>query len=173
MVGVEIIKVKKSELFALQMISRQTFKEAFSEDNTEEDMSLYLRESLSIEQLTKEIEDKNSAFYFAKVEDEIAAYLKVNYHQKLENGVEQNSLEIERIYVLQKFQGNKIGQLLFNKALELAKVFGANNLWLGVWEKNYKAIRFYEKNGMNAFDRKLFQLGKDKQTDILMRIELN
>lgn len=173
MVGVEIIKVKKSELFALQMISRQTFKEAFSEDNTEEDMSLYLRESLSIEQLTKEIEDKNSAFYFAQVEHEIAAYLKVNYHQKLENGVEQNSLEIERVYVLQKFQGNKIGQLLFNKALELAKVFGANNLWLGVWEKNYKAIRFYEKNGMNAFDRKLFQLGKDKQTDILMRIELN
>jgi hypothetical protein len=80
LLNVEITKVEASELIALQAISRRTFEEAFSADNSEEDMSLYLRDSLSIEQLTKEIEDQHSAFYFAKVEDEIAAYLKVNYH---------------------------------------------------------------------------------------------
>lgn len=173
MINVEITKVEASELIALQAISRQTFKEAFSADNSEEDMSLYLRDSLSIEQLTKEIEDQHSAFYFAKVENEIAAYLKVNYYQEMVKGVDYKSLEIERVYVLQKFQGNKIGQLLFNKALELAKSFGANKLWLGVWEKNYKAIHFYEKNGMQAYDRKLFLLGNDEQTDILMKLDLN
>lgn len=173
MINVEITKVEASELIALQAISRQTFKEAFSADNSEEDMSLYLRDSLSIEQLTKEIEDQHSAFYFAKVENEIAAYLKVNYYQKMVKWVDYKSLEIERVYVLQKFQGNKIGQLLFNKALELAKSFGANKLWLGVWEKNYKAIHFYEKNGMHAYDRKLFLLGNDEQTDILMKLDLN
>ena len=173
MINVEITKVEASELIALQAISRRTFEEAFSADNSVEDMSLYLRDSLSIEQLTKEIEDQHSAFYFVKSEDEIAAYLKVNYHQKLMNGFEQHTLEIERIYVLQKFQGNKIGQLLFNKALELGKSFGANKLWLGVWEKNYKAIVFYEKNGMLAYDRKKFVLGTDIQTDILMKLDLN
>lgn len=172
MINIEIKKVEASELIALQAISRQTFEEAFSADNSEEDMLLYFRDCLSIEQLTKEIENQSSEFYFAKVEDEIAAYLKVNYYQEMVEEIDYKALEIERIYVLQKFQGNKIGQLLFNKALELAKSFGANKLWLGVWEKNYKAIDFYEKNGMHAFDQKIFLLGNDEQTDILMKLNL-
>lgn len=172
MVDVEINKVDASELIALQAISRQTFEEAFSADNSAEDMALYLKASLSIEQLTKEIENQHSAFYFAQVEHEIAGFLKVNFHQELVDGIENKALEIERVYVLVKFQGNKIGQLLFNKALELAKSFGANKLWLGVWEKNFKAIRFYEKNGMIAYNRKLFLLGNDEQTDILMKLNL-
>lgn len=173
MINVEITKVEASELIALQAISRKTFEEAFSADNSEEDMSLYLTDSLSIEQLQKEFDKQHSAFYFAKVEDEIAAYLKVNYYQEMVEGIDYKALEIERIYVLKKFQGNKIGQLLFNKALELGKSFGANKLWLGVWEKNYKAIVFYEKNGMLAYDRKKFVLGTDIQTDILMKLDLN
>lgn len=173
MENVEIIRASLEDVYLLQSISRQTFEEAFSADNSEEDMELYLRESLSVEQLTMELLNVRSAFYFARIENETAAYLKVNYQT---DSIEQNknkSLEIERVYVLQKFQGMKIGQLLFNKAISLAKEFGANFIWLGVWERNFKAIAFYEKNGMQAFNKKKFMLGNDEQTDIMMKLEFH
>jgi diamine N-acetyltransferase len=173
MVNVEIKKVEASELFALQAISRQTFEEAFSADNSKEDMELYLRDSLSLEQLKMEIDKQQSAFYFAMLEDEIAAYLKVNYQSESIDQNEIKSLEIERVYVLKKFQRQKIGQLLFTKAIELAKEYGSEYIWLGVWERNYNAIAFYEKNGMQAFGRKVFRLGNDDQTDVMMKLDLH
>jgi diamine N-acetyltransferase len=173
MVNVEIKKVEATELIALQSISRQTFEEAFSADNSNEDMELYLRESLSLEQLKMEIDNQQSAFYFAIVTGEIAAYLKVNYQSESIDQNEIKSLEIERVYVLKKFQRQKIGQLLFNKAIELAKEYGSEYIWLGVWERNYNAIAFYEKNGMRTFGRKVFRLGNDDQTDIMMKLDLH
>ena len=83
-----------------------------------------------------------------------------------------DSVEIERIYVLKKFQGRKIGQLLFEKSLEAADSRKADYLWLGVWEENQKAIEFYKKNGFIEFDRHIFRLGDDDQTDIMMKLVL-
>lgn len=81
-------------------------------------------------------------------------------------------MEIERIYVLKEFHGKKVGQILYEKAIELAKGIDADFIWLGVWEENPRAIRFYEKNGFSAFDKHIFQLGNDEQTDIMMKLEL-
>jgi ribosomal protein S18 acetylase RimI-like enzyme len=173
MANVKIKKVEVSELIALLAISRQTFEEAFSADNSKEDMELYLRESLSLKQLKMEIDNQQSAFYFAIVTGEIAAYLKVNYQSESIDQNEIKSLEIERVYVLKKFQRQKIGQLLFTKAIELAKEYGSEYIWLGVWERNYNAIAFYEKNGMRYFGRKAFRLGNDDQTDVMMKLDLH
>jgi len=81
-------------------------------------------------------------------------------------------MEIERIYVLKDFHGKNIGQLLFEKAIELATQKNANYIWLGVWEENPRAINFYKKNGFVEFDKHIFVLGDDEQTDIMMRLEL-
>jgi ribosomal protein S18 acetylase RimI-like enzyme len=48
-----------------------------------------------------------------------------------------------------------------------------NSIWLGVWEKNHNAIGFYTKNGFITFDKHLFLLGDDQQTDLLMKLEIN
>ena len=79
------------------------------------------------------------------------------------------SLEIERIYVKKAHQGKKVGQVLFERALETARLQNKTYLWLGVWEENLKAIRFYEKNGFVAFDKHIFKFGEDEQTDIMMK----
>ncbi|MEX1301581.1 MAG: GNAT family N-acetyltransferase, partial [Desulfotignum sp.] len=84
----------------------------------------------------------------------------------------ENTLEIERIYVLKEFHGKTVGQQLYEKAMEIAKEKSVTYVWLGVWEKNSKAIRFYEKNGFKAFDTHIFRLGNDKQTDILMKHQM-
>lgn len=82
---------------------------------------------------------------------------------------DENALEIERIYVLKEFLGKKVGQVLYEKAIEISTQKEVDFVWLGVWEENQRAIRFYHKNGFEAFDKHVFQLGDGKQTDILMK----
>lgn len=169
---IEIKRVTLNDIVRLQQIGRQTFHETFSEVNTEENMQQYLDESFSSEKLTSEIVNENSAFYFATSESEIIGYLKVNFANAQTELQENNSLEIERIYVLKAFQGKKIGQMLYEKALEIAKQKNAKYVWLGVWEENKTAINFYRKNGFVEFDKHIFKLGDDEQIDIMMKLQL-
>lgn len=157
------------DIETLQNISRQTFFETFSESNTEENMAKYLEDDFSLERLTTEINNESSEFYFAVLDDETIAYLKINLGLSQKELKEDNALEIERIYVLKKFQGKKVGQLLYDKAIEIAYQVKADYVWLGVWEENHKAMIFYKKNGFVEFDKHIFRLGDDEQTDIMMK----
>ena len=168
----EITKVNSNEITSLQKVGRQTFFETFSQTNTEENMQKYLEESFSSDKLLGELNNPDSKFYFAKYNDEIVGYLKLNLGHSQTELNDNESLEIERIYVLKDFQGKKIGQKLYEKAVEVAKQNKVKYIWLGVWEKNQKAIDFYEKNGFVPFDKHIFVLGDDKQTDIMMKMEL-
>jgi diamine N-acetyltransferase len=162
-----------NDLERLQKIARQTFQETFSASNSEENMKTYLREGFSTEKLTAELNDKNASFYFAILDQEIIGYLKLNIGEAHTEFRDLKALEIERIYVLDEFQGKKVGQLLFAKAFEVAKQKKLDYIWLGVWEKNLKAISFYQKNGFIAFDTHIFKLGDDEQIDIMMKLMLN
>jgi len=170
--AVTIEKVKVSELKQLVIISRETFYETFHNQNTETDMNTFLSESFSEAQLTKEFNKPNSYFYFAKINKQIAGYLKLNFGNAQTELQDDQAVEIERIYVLQTFQGTKIRKALFEKTLNIAKEKNLNYVWLGVWEKNLKAIQFYTKNGFVTFDTHKFVLGNDVQTDIMMKLKL-
>jgi len=98
--------------------------------------------------------------------------MKLNTGEAQKENQNDNALEIERIYVLQEFQGKKVGQLLYLHAIKVAEGLSADYVWLGVWEKNFRAIAFYKKNGFVAFDQHVFILGDDRQIDILMKLEL-
>ena len=168
----KIRKINIDDLEALRNLSIQTFKETFEEVNTEEDMQKYLDENLSIEKLKTELENPNSEFYFAENNDEILGYLKLNFKDAQTEKLEENHFEIERIYVLKAFLGQKIGQILFDKAIEIGREKNLEYVWLGVWEENHRAIRFYGKNGFEIFGKHDFVLGKDVQTDLLMKLKL-
>lgn len=170
---VEISKIKKDEILQLQEIGRRTFYETFSESNTEENMKDYLDKGFSIDKLTTELNDINAEFYFATIDQEIIGYLKLNFGESQTEIKDDKALEIERIYVLKEFHGKKVGQILYNKAIEIAKQKNADYVWLGVWEENQRAINFYKKNGFVEFDKHIFKLGNDEQTDIMMKLKLN
>lgn len=157
----------------LQQIGRQTFYETFSADNTDENMTKYLDEAFSIKKLTAEFYDKNSEFYFAMLDNKVIGYLKLNFGPSQTELKDDKALEIERIYVLKEFHGKHVGQILYNKAIEIARQKNVDYVWLGVWEKNQRAINFYKKNGFVEFDRHIFKLGNDEQTDIMMKLNLN
>lgn len=135
-------------------------------------MNKYLAEGLSVEQLKEELSNELSLFYFAKLEDEVIGYLKLNTGEAQKENQKENALEIERIYLLKDFHGKKVGQFLYQKAIEVATEKAVDYVWLGVWEKNFKAIAFYKKNGFVQFDQHVFMLGDDRQIDLMMKLEL-
>ena len=73
---------------------------------------------------------------------------------------------------MKKFHGENVGKSLYNKAIQIAKNKKAKYVWLGVWEHNPRAIRFYQKNGFVIFDKHVFIVGEDEQTDLLMKLML-
>lgn len=158
-------RVKADEIEYLQLISRRTFYETFWMSNSHQDMIDYLENSLSLEALSRELENPNSEFYFlfldaeSTTDFEPAAYLKLNFL----------NVELERIYVLSKFQCKGIGRYLLDFSIQLALSRRAPILWLGVWERNYNAIDFYKQNIFQYFGKHTFRLGRDLQTDILMQ----
>ena len=167
----QIAAVTINDIESLQKISRQTFYETFADSNTEENMKNYLENGFSIDKLTEEINNSDSAFYFAKNNNKVIGYLKINFGQSQTELQDEAALEIERIYVLKEFHGKKVGQLLYDKAIEIAKEKSRTYVWLGVWEENPRAIQFYKKNGFIEFDKHIFKLGDDKQTDIMMKLQ--
>ncbi|MDP2687744.1 MAG: GNAT family N-acetyltransferase [Aequorivita sp.] len=172
MVNIHIKKVTLNNINQLQKIGKQTFYETFSDGNTEENMTKYLDEGFSIEKLTTEISDNNAEFYFATLDEKVIGYLKLNFGQSQTELRDDKALEIERIYVLKDFHCKNIGQILYDKAIQVAKQKNADYVWLGVWEENLRAINFYKKNGFIEFDKHVFKLGNDEQTDIMMKLKL-
>jgi ribosomal protein S18 acetylase RimI-like enzyme len=167
-----IKQITEKDLAKLQQISIQTFHESFSALNSEEDMNDYLTTSFSAEKLSAELGNQSSQFYFAVVDAEVVGYLKLNLGQAQTEIKDNHALEIERIYVLQAFHGKKVGQFLYDNAIQVAKQINASYVWLGVWENNHRALSFYKKNGFVEFDKHIFRLGTDEQTDLMMKKNL-
>jgi diamine N-acetyltransferase len=172
MSNIEITRVWTDDIKQLQIIGKQTFLETFSEGNSEENMKMYLEEGFAEEKLLSELQDPNAEFYFATSEGDVIGYLKLNFGDSQTELKDNSALEIERIYVLKDYHGKGVGQLLYKIALEIAQMKKVSYVWLGVWEENPRAISFYKKNGFEEFDKHIFKLGDDEQTDIMMKLIL-
>ena len=170
--SIQYRRCEMKDLHALKEVSESTFAVAFARFNTPEDMHEYMSEAFAIDRISKELSDPDVAYYFAEVQGKIAGYIKLNARQAQTDLQDPHSLELERIYVLQAYQNQGIGQSLLTEAIRLAKEEGCHYLWLGVWDQNEGAIRFYQRHGFRTFGKHDFFLGKDRQSDYLMRYEL-
>jgi ribosomal protein S18 acetylase RimI-like enzyme len=164
-----IQQINQNDIAALQKIGRQTFFETFAASNSAQNMADYLDKAYAEEKLLAEINNPDSTFYFAKQKDKVIGYLKLNTGHAQTELKDKEALEIERIYVIKEFHGKNVGQLLFEKAIQIAKDQNVAYVWLGVWEENKRAIQFYTKNGFIQFDTHEFILGNETQTDIMMK----
>jgi ribosomal protein S18 acetylase RimI-like enzyme len=156
----------------LRDLSLKTFGETFSNLNTESNMEAYFREAFSFERLSEELSCGGSQFYFLYAEERLAGYLKLNEAPNQTDINDESSLEIERIYVSKEYQGKGLGRALMQKAVEISVECGKAYMWLGVWEKNEKAISFYKKNGFYVYGTHHFIMGGEEQRDYIMRKDL-
>ena len=159
---------------ALTDLAYTTFWDAFAHHpkNAPDDLNHYMRQAFNVEQTTKELGDEDSLFLIAEIEGEPAGYAKIITGNSEEGITATSPIELNRLYAHQQFLGKGIGQALMDACLDHARVEGHDVMWLGVWEYNPRAQRFYEKNGFQVVGSHTFQLGEDPQTDLLMQKEL-
>ena len=167
-----ITKITIDDLDALIEISKKTFIAFFKEFNSDENLNNYVNKAFTTTKIHTEITNTNSEFYFAKHKNDIIGYLKLNLKTAQTELQDPNSLEIERIYVVENFIGKQVGQLLMKTAIKSALNKNLKYIWLGVWEHNLRAIRFYQKHNFTIFDTHIFKMGNDDQTDYLMKLKL-
>ena len=156
------------DLYKLQEISYETFNETFKDVNSSENITAYLERAFNLKQLEKELSQVCSQFFFIYFNDEIAGYLKVNINDAQTEEMDDESLEVERIYIKTKFKKHKLGSNLLDKATEVAIEYSKKKIWLGVWEHNKNAIEFYKKMEFFQTDTHIFYMGDEKQIDFIM-----
>lgn len=170
--GLLFRQCRHEDIGTLRDFSYRTFFETFADMNTPDNMDSYLNKSFAIEKLRAELFNENSSFYFLYCDKKLAGYLKLNEASVQTDIHDKKSLEIERIYVLKDFQGKGFGRYLMDRAISIATLRKKEYIWLGVWEKNEKAICFYKKKGFYKIGTHSFFIGDDEQTDYIMRRDL-
>ncbi|MEJ1221561.1 GNAT family N-acetyltransferase [Sediminicola sp. 1XM1-17] len=160
------------QLDRLVEISKKTFVDAFEKDNNPEDFASYLDFAFNPDRIAAEVQDADSHFYFVYLHAEIVGYFKLNQLDSQTDIKDKKALELERIYVLKEYQGQQIGKWMLEQVKILALVKQKSFVWLGVWEHNTKAIAFYELYGFRKFGTHPYYIGTDKQTDWLMRCDV-
>lgn len=169
------LNYKKCDLNDLDLlidISKKTFIEAYEKTNNPEDFKIYINSAFDYLNMKTELDNSNSEFYFIYWHKILVGYFKLNINDAQGEPYGNDSLEISRIYLSKKFQGQNIGSHTLNKIRALAKENAKSWLWLSVWQLNESAVRFYELHGFKKFDTQIFYVGNDRQIDWLMKLDL-
>ena len=170
------IRIRPAEIADAGPLSRlgaATFRETFEADNTPEDLARYLAEAFAPEQQAAEIGDPMGTVLIAEDGVDAGDIAFVGYAHLVSGrppGAIQGPepLELKRLYVARAWHGRGVAQALMDAAIEAARARGAQTLWLGVWERNPRAARFYEKYGFTRVGEHTFMVGTDAQTDWLL-----
>jgi diamine N-acetyltransferase len=158
------------ELVALGI---KTFRETFEAVNSKEDMDLYLSATFNEEKIAGEFEVKGSKFFIATDNGRSVGFCKLKTSEIPDELKNHRPIEIERIYAIKDCIGKGVGKALMEHCIAHGRDGGFDVIWLGVWEHNELAIAFYEKWGFEFFGQHTFMLGRDAQTDLLMKKHLS
>jgi len=164
-----------ADLSALLALSVQTMWEAFGPPhNRAEDVAAYIAEAFTAERLAAELADSGSTFLLATdAQDRPVGYAKLRRklppRQRPPRQVKgQHGLEIQRLYITQEQIGTGLGRQLMEACQAIARSEGYSLVWLGVWERNQRAIGFYERMGFRRVGWHYFQFGSERQRDYWM-----
>jgi len=159
----------------LAELSFSTFWDAFHEHpkNAPEDMDAYMSEAFTVGQIRRELENPGAVFLVADIDGRPAGYAKLLFGNIEEPVEAARPVELCRLYSTTENIGKGVGQALMDRCFEIAAERGCDVMWLGVWEFNPRARRFYEKQGFRVVGEHVFQLGSDAQTDHLMAVRLD
>ena len=156
----------------LSELGAKTFYDTFAKDNTSENIDAYLKRSFSPEIQFNELSNPDNIFLIAEYENIPIGYAQLILNSKDDAIQRTRPLEIRRIYAAQEYLGKGVGKALMQATINEARQRGCDCVWLGVWEKNQRAIDFYKKWGFREVGRHLFSVGNDPQNDYVMELGL-
>ena len=156
----------------LAAFAARTFTDTYAAHNTPEDMRDYLARAFGVEQQSKELADPAMLTVIGEADGELVGYAQLKRGKGPAIVSSERAVEIYRFYVDRPAHGTGVAQRLMAAALEAAKDLGGEVAWLGVWERNPRAIAFYMKSGFRDVGTQIFQLGSDRQTDRVLVVPI-
>jgi len=169
---IEIREAVFSEVAGMREVAIQSYVDTFADVNTPENMAAFLNDAYSQRKLEEEFYQPGSKLYLACEGDRVAGFLRLRISEEVADKLGPNTIELQRLYIHKDFQNQKVGKMLMQKAIDYASENKFEWIWLGVWEQNFNAQRFYSKWGFEKFGEHVFQMGDDPQIDWLLKRKL-
>ena len=165
--NIRLRRITLRDAAQLSSMAQTTFYDTFTGTCTEADMQDFLDTYFNIDQTRKELAEPDDLFYFAEVDGVPVGYIRMmEDYRSFELMEKWKALELKRIYVLKEFLGRKVAQAMMDFVLQYATEHGYEVVWLGVWEFNYRAQKFYSKYGFeDSGHTHPFPIGQTPQTD--------
>lgn len=173
-INLKIRRGTTADAETLAPLAVRIFNDAFADNplNKPEDMHAYISEAFSVEQTRRELGGADTIFFIAEVGGAMIGYAKLQEATTEECVTDARPIELSRLYILKDFHGRGVAEKLMNECFGLARSRLYATMWLGVWEHNLRARRFYEKLGFYQVGSHVFQLGSDAQIDWVMEKKL-
>lgn len=169
---IRIRKAKIEEVPAVRELAIEVYTDTFADQNTPANLQAFYRDSYNLHKFKSEFHEADAALYLATDELKIIGFLRLRQSREVEKQLGRNTVELHRLYVHRDYHGTSASRLLMEKAIGYAKEKKFEWMWLGVWEKNFRAQKFYAKWGFERFGEHVFQMGDDPQTDWLLKKKL-
>jgi diamine N-acetyltransferase len=169
------LSIRQADISDLKFICAlgvTTFYEAYYEQDNSGDLADYVLESFSRAQIEAEFNNADSTFFIAELNGKAVGYAKLRENSTVDCLKSANAVELHRIYILERAKGKGVGGKLLNSCFETARAKGYETIWLGVWEQNSAALRFYEKIGFVKVGELQFPYGETVGTNFVLKIEL-
>ena len=169
------LSIRQGEIYDTNIIcalGMTTFYEAYFEQDEASDLANYVLENFSQAQVKNELNDPNSTFFIAELNAKAVGYAKLRENSPVDCLENENAVELHRIYILERVKGKGVGSKLMKRCLETARMKGYQTIWLGVWERNLAAIKFYERLGFEQVGELEFPYGETVGTNYVMKMNL-
>ena len=154
----------------LAALAERTFRETYTEFNTPENMERYVADHFGPDLQAAELRDSGTVTLVVEVDGAAAGYAQLARGPAPRSIGGPDPMELVRFYVDRPWHGRGLAQRLMAATADTARAAGARTLWLGVWERNGRAIAFYRKCGFEDVGTHTFVLGDDHQRDrVLVR----
>jgi GNAT superfamily N-acetyltransferase len=161
-----------SDAATLTELGERTFRDTFDAHNRPEDMEAFLSSHYRPDLQEAELRDPRNLYLLAEVSGTPAGFALLGDRPREQGVPGARPLMLVRLYVDKPFLGARVGAALLERCVEVARERGHDVLWLGVWERNTRAIAFYARWGFTEVGEMIFHLGGDPQRDQVMALRL-
>ncbi len=166
---IRIRKAKIEEIPAVRELAIEVYTDTFADQNTPANLQAFYDDSYNLEKFKGEFFEEGSTLYLALDDLKIIGFLRLRLSSEAEKQLGSNAVELHRLYIHRDYHGTSASRLLMEEAMAFSVARKFEWMWLGVWEKNFRAQKFYAKWGFERFGEHIFQMGDDPQTDWLLK----
>lgn len=169
---ITIRKANEKDANLISILGGVTFYEAYFEQDDAHDLTNYIADSFAVEKIRAEIANPKAEFFIVFRNEKAVGYAKMRWEEKHESVKSEKAVELQRIYVLERVYGTKVGKNLLEYCIEAARNKGFDTIWLGVWEENKRAQKFYKKHGFEQVGTLEFPYGKTVGVNLVFTKEI-